>query len=64
MEILTIIGSILTLAILIFKAVVDSNAVKKAQIDAEDKKIDSITNADDTIVELDRLRNEPAANRP
>lgn len=42
----------------------NNTAQKKKAIEDEDKKIDSVTNADDTIVELDRLRNEPPSNRP
>lgn len=38
------------------------DSIKKA-IDDEDKKINAVSNADDTIVELDRLRNEPPSNR-
>lgn len=38
-----------------------NNSVKKAK-DDEDKKIDSVSNADDILIELDRLR-EPPTNR-
>tara|TARA_R110000868_G_scaffold410346_1_gene698059 strand:- start:2398 stop:2598 length:201 start_codon:yes stop_codon:yes gene_type:complete len=61
---LSIIGSVLTLAIVYFNWKSKNDADIKKAIADEDKKIDAITNADDTIVELDRLLNESPANRP
>ena len=62
--ILSIILAAIGLATLIIKACLDKSKEKKEKQDAEDKRIDSISNADDTLAELDRLRNEPPANRP
>lgn len=54
---------IAALALLGVTAWVKRNDSKiKAKAD-EDKKIDSLSNADDILSELDRLRNEPPANR-
>jgi hypothetical protein len=43
---------------------IKNDADKKKRISDEDAKIEAVSNADDTIVELDRLRNEPPTNRP
>lgn len=61
--ILSIIGGIITLAIMIFKWRMDKSNAKKEAQDAEDKKIDAVANADDVLLELDRLY-QPPANRP
>lgn len=62
--ILQILLALLGLAGTLFAWWINNNSQKKQRISDEDKKIDSISNADDAIVEFDRLRNEPPSNRP
>lgn len=64
LPILQILIAVLTLAASVFAWWVKKNADKQKRITDEDAKIEAVTNADSTIIELDRLRNEPPANRP
>lgn len=58
MTLLTIVGTALTIILLIVKAVLDKSAIKKKEKDDEDKKIDSASNATDLLREFDKLRNK------
>lgn len=57
-SIVTVIGLGLWLAVLVFQWWLKKNDDKKKAKDDEDKRIDAISNADDTLRELDRLRDK------
>lgn len=56
---LQIILGLVGLASTVFIWWIKQDQDKKKVIEDEDKKIDAVSNADDTIVELDRLRHQP-----
>ena len=55
---LSVIGGIIALALLIFRAIDDKNRKKKEEKDVIDKEIDSATNANDFIKLFRKLRNK------
>lgn len=61
--ILQILLAILGLGATVLTWWIKNNADKKKAIANEDKKIDVVSNADDVLIELDRLRESPT-NRP
>lgn len=56
------ISGLITLIVLILKMFIDMQTSKTIKITSEDEKIDAVSTADDTIIELDRLQ-QPLANR-
>ena len=57
-------AQLLPIVLIIIKQYISAQDDRKKRLNAEDARIDSINNADGILSELDRLRNEPAANRP
>lgn len=58
MELLKVIGATVVFAALVFKWWVDKNSAKQKRLDEIDKEIDGISSSDDTLRQLDKLRNK------
>ncbi len=61
--ILQLLVGLVALALLFLTWWIKNHDEIKKKVNDEDKKIDAVSDADDTLIELDRLR-QPPANRP